>query len=163
MNLIVGENTYMTVEDADQLVSDFLVSTDPMRVYWESLSDEDKATIIYSNTQKYDNDNMMYKWFKKEAEQQLQFPRIDIKGKVIEVPTKIKLGLLMNGIKSAKLAKDSDYTELKEQGIKTYKIKDAEVQFFDGNNSVTVEGIKDSSGLYKEIFDNYFKEFTVLV
>jgi hypothetical protein len=163
MNLIVGENTYMTVEDANQLLSDFLVSSDPMKKYWDALSNDDKSVLIYSNTQKFDNDDMMYRWFKLDAEQPLQFPRIDINKKVIEVPNKIKLGLLINGIQTAMYSKDTDYTSLRDQGIRQYKIKDASVEFFSSADMAGGTLGKTSNGMYKSIFENYFKEFTVLV
>lgn len=164
MGIIVGTNSYIDVQEANQLITDYFMSTDPIRVFWESLSsNSDKESLILNSTRKYDRDSMGYKWFKQDNEQTLQFPRIDIYKRVIQCPEDIKLGLLIQGIKENMLNKYAEYQELKAQGIKSYKIKDASVEFFDTFQIKDVDTTRVENGIFKNEYNQYFKDYIDLI
>ena len=164
MGIIVGTNSYIDVQEANQLITDYFMSTDPIRVFWESLSnDSDKESLILNSTRKYDRDSMCYKWFKQDVNQSLQFPRVDIYKNVIDCPEDIKLGLLVQGIKENMLNKYAEYQELKSQGIKSYKIKDASVEWFDTFQTKDIDTTKLSNGMFSNVYNQYFRDYIDLV
>ena len=164
MGIIVGTNSYIDVQEANQLITDYFMSTDPIRVFWESLSsNSDKESLIISSTKKYDRDSMCYKWFKQDVNQSLQFPRVDIYKNVIDCPEDIKLGLLVQGIKTNMMNKYAEYQELKSQGIKSYKIKDASVEWFDTFQIKDMDTTKLSNGMFSGVYNQYFKDYIDIV
>lgn len=164
MALIVGVNAYCDVNEATELLHDNFPSTDPVRKYWDNIaSEDDKQAIIVGTTRKYDSDDMCYKWFKLEVNQPLQFPRIDINKNIIECPDDIKLGLLIQGIKTDISNVGNEYQNLKAQGIKSYKIKDASVEFFEHIDLEDIETVKQKNGMYKIVFDTYIKRYTEFI
>ena len=164
MALIVGVNAYCDVAEATELLHDNFTSTDPVRKYWDNIASEsDKQAIIVGSTRKYDRDNMCYKWFKLDINQPLQFPRIDVNKNVIDCPDDIKLGLLIQGIKTDISNVGSEYQELKAQGIKSYKIKDASVEFFEHIDLDDVDTVKNKNGLYQMVYETYIKPYTDLI
>lgn len=164
MGLIVGVNCYFDVAEANEIIDSYLSSNDPVRKYWDNiLDDNEKAAIILGTTQKYDRESMCYKYFKKEKNQPLQFPRIDSYKNEYECPLDIKLGLLIQGIKAVISQESSEYQQLKAQGIKEYKIKDASVTFFEHTDLDDIDTVKTGSGMYKVVFDTYFKDWTEFI
>lgn len=164
MELVVGTNCYTDIAQATEIIDNYLTPNDPIRKYWDSVADEaTKKAIILGSTHKYDNDSMFYKWFKQSANQHLQFPRVDMNNNVIECPLDIKLGLLVQGIKVSINEKYTEYSELKAQGIKNYKIKDASVEFFDVIDSSDINTVQDNTGMYKIVYNQYFKNWTDLI
>ncbi len=164
MALVVGTNCYIDIAEANEIIDSYLSSNDPVRKYWDNiLDDNEKAAIILGTTQKYDRESMCYKYFKKEKNQPLQFPRIDCYKNEYECPLDIKLGLLIQGTKAAISQNSSEYQELKAQGIKEYKIKDASVTFFEHTDLSDIDTVKLGSGMYKVVYDTYFKEWTEFI
>lgn len=164
MTLEVGTNCYTDIAEANEIIDSYFDETDPIRKYWDSIIDDNnKSAIILGTTHKYDRDSMFYKGFKKEKNQNMQFPRINEYGGITECPLDIKLGLLIQGIRTAISNKSSEYSELKAQGIKEYKIKDADVEFFEHIDLEDIDTIKMSSGMYKIVYDTYFTDWTDLI
>ena len=164
MELVVGTNCYTDIAQATEIIDNYLTPNDPIRKYWDSVADDaTRKAIILGSTHKYDNDSMFYKWFKQSANQPLQFPRVDMNNNVIECPLDIKLGLLVQGIKVSINEKYTEYSELKAQGIKNYKIKDASVEFFDVIDSSDINTVQDNTGMYKVVYNQYFKNWTDLI
>lgn len=160
MALVVGTNSYITVQEANQLITDNFMSTDPIRVFWNNIgNDSDKESIILNSTKKFDKDSMCYKWFKQDVNQPLQFPRVDIYKNIIECPEDIKLGLLLQGIKTNMANAYAEYQQLKAQGVKSYKIKDASVEFFDTFQTKDIDTSMLSNGMYKLVYDQYFIDY----
>ena len=77
----------------------------------------------------------------------------------------IKVGLLLQGIKnsiSKSNDKNDEYTSLRNKGIKTYKIKDASVEFYSGSDNAT-EDKRNNKGMFIDIYNLYFKQYTFFV
>ena len=136
MELVIGQNSYMTVAEADEIVTSNFISTSTERKLWDSLDESDKAVIIVSTTTKYDSDSMLYKGSKVSKEQKLQFPR-NIHNKVVECPDTIKIGLVLQALNDLR-ANSSEEAELKLQGVKSFADgSGAKIEFSETNkNSV---------------------------
>lgn len=162
MELIVGTNCYTDVAQATELINTYFQSSDPIRKYWNDIAeDSDKAAIILRNTMLYDNDGMRYKGYKQSISQPLQYPRINNKNQVIDVPLEVKIGILIQGIKSDMSNNYDEYKELKAQGIKNYKIKDASVEFFEHIDEKDIDTAKIENGMFISVFKQYFEENTI--
>lgn len=134
--LIVGVDTYITVAEADEYVSTHRVSTDPLRVQWEAMSESDKEVYL---RKAFDQINSLpYVGKPMNPKQQLPFPR--------------KLACWDNTwteqdqqrVKNAQAAQSVAATDavaaqevenriaLRRAGVKQYKIGDLSEQFIDG-------------------------------
>ena len=71
--LIVNENSYVSLEEANDYVNSHYVSDDEYRVKWGSLSDEDKKIWLIRSTQALDNLKYVGR---PKGNQRLQFPRV---------------------------------------------------------------------------------------
>ena len=165
MELVVGKNCYTDIKEADEIIKSIFMSEDDERKFWESLSDDNKSALIYSTTMKYDTDDMLYTGYKKDKNQSMQFPRINNFGCIIDVPYMIKVGLLLQGIKnsiSKSNDKNDEYVSLRNKGIKTYKIKDASVEFYSESDNIT-ENKRNNKGMFIDIYNLYFKQYTFFV
>lgn len=157
MGLVVGQNSYVTVAEADEIIASRFRSTSKERLLWNSLDENDKAVVIIDTTEKYDNDSMLYKYRKAEVNQPLQFPRIMDTGSIVECPEIIKVGLLVQAILDIE-AEDSEEKQLVRNGITKYKIKDAEVTFKDTAFNID----KNSVGLNAEVWSRYFSVWSMI-
>ena len=155
MEIVVGQNSYMTVAEADEIIASRFRSNSKERQIWDSFDEKDKTVVIISTTEKYDNDNMLYKYKKAEINQHLQFPRMMDNGSIVECPEIIKVGLLIQAILDIE-EDDSEEKQLVRNGITKYKIKDAEVDFKD--NAFNID--KNSVGLNTEVWKIYFSEWS---
>lgn len=166
MELIVGTNCYTDISQANQLIEDYMLSTNPIRVMWNSLQDEDKKTIILNSTMKYDNDAILYKGRKQSKDQSLQFPRIENCSDVIECPDRIKIGLLIQGIKEliAEQSESGEFSVLQSRGVKSFADgSGARVEFASANELAGNNNVKNELGLYNGVFKTYFKQYTLYV
>ena len=157
MELVIGQNSYMTVAEADDIVASRFRSNSKEKQIWDSLDEKEKTIVIISTTEKYDNDNMLYKYKKAEINQHLQFPRMIDNGSIIECPETIKVGLLIQAILDIE-EDDSEEKQLVRNGITKYKIKDAEVAFKD--NAFNID--KNSIGLNTEVWERYFSMWSMI-
>lgn len=157
MEIVVGQNSYMTVAEADELIQ-YLPFNDSCRKLWESLGDDNKkASIILSSTFLYDNDSMEYIGVKKDKEQSLQFPRI-YKGNEIDCPFYVKLGLLILGLSDIS-SNDSEEESLRKAGIKSFADgSGAKMEFIENFKTTHVNSI----GIDKDIWKKYFSEYSNL-
>lgn len=166
MELIVGTNCYTDIEQANELIREYMLSTNPIRVMWESLQDNDKKTIILNTTMKYDNDAILYKGRKQSKDQSLQFPRIENCSDVVECPDRIKIGLLIQGIKEliAEQSESGDFSILQSSGVKSFADgSGARIEFASANEMVGNNNVRNELGLYNSVFKTYFKQYTLYV
>lgn len=156
MELIVGQNSYMTVAEADELIQ-YLPFNDNCRKLWESLENNEKTSVIISSTFMYDKDSMEYKGIKKNKEQNLQFPRI-YNDNDIECPFDIKLGLLVIGLSDIS-SNDSEEESLRKAGIKSFADgSGAKMEFVENFKTTHVNSI----GIDKDIWKKYFEKYSNL-
>lgn len=155
--MVVYEDTYMTLQEANEIVEKEYTSFDKEKTVWDSLSDNDKSVIIMRTTKNIDNDSFLYIGRKAEPSQKMEFPRI-YHGRYLDVPDDIKRGIIL--LATSELDKKmSDEGKLIEKGVKSYKIKDASVEFFsDAKDYVNVGNIR----MPKTIWDSCFSEYSLV-
>ena len=73
MSLIVGEDTYITVAEADTYVSKYYPSTDPKRTKWGTLQTADKEAYLRQAAKSIDGLRLI--GVRVDTTQKLEFPR----------------------------------------------------------------------------------------
>lgn len=154
MELVVDYNSYIDIAEANEMMKFNFLSNNKLRKLWFSLDDDDKTSLLLSSHRKFDNSSMLYQGFKADACQNLEFPRVYDNGGFLGVPYDIKMGILLAGLTDLS-DESSEEFDLQSKGVKTYKIKDASVEFT-GAPRCKINGI-DS-----EIFDKYFSRYTLI-
>lgn len=153
MRLVVGDNCYFDVAEADEIMQSRFISTNKLRKLWDSLTDSDKEVIILSTTEKYDSDSFEYSGVKKDVEQSLQFPRLDF-GNIVECPNKIKTGLLVQGLTDLSEA-DSEEITLRESGVKSFSDGSGAKIEFDNDHSK-----KNKLNICNNVWSLYFSDYS---
>ena len=133
------------------------MSSDKHRQKWESLSEKDKKSLIISVTSDFDNDSLLYKGYKLEYNQQLQYPRSMNNGLIVGCPYSIKKGLLMQGLAEI-VNSDDEEMQLIEKGVTSYKIKDASISL----NADNIKNNKNEVGIYDDIWKKYFSNYSMI-
>lgn len=156
MELIVGENTYMSLDEANEIINSRYRSNSNIKKIWTELNDEDKTITILSVTERFDNRYMFYKGDKLSKDQKLQFPRV-INNMTFECPFSIKHGLLLQAIREIE-DEQSEEIQLKNKGVKS---------FADGTGAKidfeTTTKNKNQLDMYSDIWNKYFSEWSLLV
>ena len=132
-------SAYLTVEQADVIVKQLYVSNDTSRIFWEGLSNDDKAVLLNNATKLIDNKRCLWKGRKYDVNQEHQFPRMIYRG----IPTKCTIINLDNtffeGIVELTIASwqytHSDEYKMLQNGIASYKVKDASISFSGGTKN----------------------------
>jgi hypothetical protein len=151
----IGINSYFTLDEANKIIKT-LISTDPAVEIWNNLSDDDKECLILNVTEEYDNTECYYRGHKVDSNQTLQFPRY-INGNIIECPSKIKKGLLLQGLRALKLD-NTEEAQMREQGIVSFSDgSGAKVEFSD-----SFIDKQSGTGIYNDIWNKYFREYSEL-
>lgn len=152
MELAVGKNSYMTLEEADTLLNEELFSDDEELEAWNNLAEEDKTKLIIKGTREVDHLPFLGIKYNIDSVQPLQWPRV-LNNQTVECPREVKLGLLKQTLRS-KINKGKKESKLLEMGVKEYKIKDASISFSDKNYT------KLSNGIYSDIYLECFNRWT---
>lgn len=157
MGLIVGVNSYMTLDECNALVHELLPSFDSGRKFWDSLEhDEDKEAIILNAMSKIDTDEIPYKGDKLHVDLPLQFPRMYY-GALIECPDDIKKAIVLQAIRDFKDC-DNEIEQMKEAGVHS---------FSDGGGaSITFESgktVKTGIGIFTDLWVVYIKKHVDLI
>ena len=93
--LVVNENSYCTVAEADEYMTSHFLSDDEYLIKWLSLSEEDKEVCLIRSTQALDNLKYIGR---KKGIQKLQFPRVMNLGTFGFVPTLYTSQFYDNGL-----------------------------------------------------------------
>lgn len=155
--LTVGVDTYITVAEADQYVQENYISSDPLRVQWEAMSENDKEVYLRKAFKQINSLPFTGKPFR--ADQKLPFPR--------------RLGCMekwtesdQQNVKEAQAAQSLASTDvvaaqevenriaLRRAGVKQYKIGDLSEQFVDG---LPASSNANFFGLAEEAYNNLAK------
>jgi hypothetical protein len=154
--LQVGIDSYIDVDDADQIVKKLFLSNQEQRIFWEGLSEDDKETLLTSVTSQFDNSDMWYVGVQANKNQSLQFPRMD-NGNYIDTPYSIKAGLILQGLRMF-ISSLSSEDRLKHLGIKSFQDgSGAKIEFADVDSYNKLS----STGIYLDIYNRYFKPYTI--
>lgn len=123
--LTVGTDSYVTIEEADEIVR--LLSESPQaKDGWFNLSDSDKECKLRNAC--YRLDSMRFGSFKHSISQELQFPR----GTDSTVPERIKQAQVLEAMQSLDTAA-ARRRELQDQGVKSVSIGNTSESYSDGS------------------------------
>ena len=150
-------STYLTVEQADVIVKQLYVSNDTSRIFWEGLSHDDKEVLLNNATKIIDNKRLLWKGRKYDIKQEHQFPRMLYRG----IPTKCTIveidDTFLQGVVELAIAswqyKNSEEFKLMQNGVSSYKVKDASISFSGGTKNNVL-------GIPKDIWDTYFSQWS---
>lgn len=135
---------YVTLEEANEYVTDHFMSSNMTRVAWESLSDADKLVLLRNSYRAIEM--LAFRGRKTDKTQPSAFPRWPS----TDVPSQIKEAQIANAIILSDASSQDDvayYEKLRTYGVKSYRI---------GNLSETLntseEGSSGSScnGIYSQ-------------
>lgn len=129
--LIVGVDTYITIAEAGDYVSKYFLSTDPLRVQWEALSENDKEVLLRKS---FDQINQLpFTGAPKDCKQPLPFPRKcnftaqDMQNvKYAQVEQAIAISDIVTAQETA------DRIKLRRAGVVQYSIGDLSEKFQSG-------------------------------
>lgn len=152
MKFEVGVNTYIDLEDANEIAEDIFYEGSEQEEAWNKMSDKQKMQVIIKSTNVINK--LPYKGRYKELNQDLPFPRY-INSKVIECPDDIKYAIMELAIDN-ELKKSSQEYNLISKGVKSYNIKGASISF--GDTGVNA-GNQGSTGIREDIYNNYLKNY----
>lgn len=111
--------SYATVEQADKYVQEHFISTDPVRLSWEDLSEEDKQVILNVSAEAINS--LPFPGRKKDPNQEDAFPRCPS----TQVPPAIFAAQIENAISMADSSSSDDaalYQRMWSFGIASYRI-----------------------------------------
>lgn len=158
MELIVNENSYMTLEEANSIVENSFISSSKEWQFWNNLSDNDKRILIINCTELVDRSCFLYKGIKQSNFQNMQWPRI-INNKIVNVPYSLKKGIVLNIINES-INNNTQEGELINIGVKSFADGGgARIEFKDNINKFD----KNSFGVYKYIWKQYFAEWSMII
>lgn len=150
MSIKIGINSYMSLDEANEIIEEELLSNDSDLIAWKALSDTDKEKLVIIGTRLVDK--LPFLGIKYNDKVVLQWPRV-MNNKEVECPRDIKIGLLKQVLRDYS-NKNKQETKLQELGVKSYSIKNASISFSDVNSN------KLSNGVYKDIYLEYFSKWT---
>ena len=156
MEITVGKNSYLDIEEADTLLNEELFSDDAELIEWKALSNDDKAKILIRGTRKVDTLPFIGYKIKADSEQTLQWPRL-IRNNLMDCPIYIKLGMLRQILRekiSRSKSENKQMQNLIDMGVKEYKIKDSSISFSDKKVNIM------SNEVYLDIYREYFAPWT---
>lgn len=159
--LVVGENSFISVAEADNIISDTYISISDERKFWDGLSTEDKSTLLIDATSKLNNEHWMWIGVPLNSDQSLVFPRQDNENyDTINIDNAFKRGLCELALfKCSTLM--SENNKMLSAGITSYKIKDCSVSF-DSDAIKEFSSKNDTDDVPYAIFDKYFIHLTYL-
>lgn len=143
---LTKENSYLSLEDANNIVSDIYLSNAPEVSYWNTLSNDDKQRLIVISTNKI---NKLPFIGTKVPGSSLSWPRF-ILNSVRECPDDVKCAVIKYGI-SSQMGANTKETKLKSMGVKTYSIKHASISFKDSSDS--------TFGISNSIYEEYLMKW----
>lgn len=160
--LVVGENSYISLDEANSLVENNYISFSDEYKFWSSLSDNDKAVMVLNATNLITDDTFLWKGVRADSEQNLVFPRKLENDDIIEFSDKMKIGLI-ELVMRMNATNFNKFGQLIKNGISSFsdgagmsvKFVDNIVNKISGKNSV--------DRIPVDIFNKYFIEYTWLV
>lgn len=157
MELQVGINSYMNLDEAKQFIEDYIVE-DAILDYVGTLSDNFISKIINRSTRIIEKLN--FKGYRVSSEQKLKFPRYDYanyKKVLVECPEDVKIAIALQAIYDSYFL-NKDEIQLKKLGVSNYSVDGASISF---NKDIGDE--KLANGIYRDVFVTYLKKYTIYV
>jgi hypothetical protein len=151
MELTIGVNSYMDLDEANNIIENELLDSDSEYTMWQSLSDDNKKKLIAKGTRIVDQLPFLGYKYNLNDKNGLHWPRL-VNDEKIECPLEIKLGLLKQVLRDYSNSGKQE-TKLLELGVKSYSIKGASITM--GDKQVA----KLDIGIYNDIFNDCFRKW----
>lgn len=153
VELIVGVNSYISVDEAKNIANDYIFEENKMS-WLDTLSENDISKLINISTKKIEK--LYFKGVKVTPEQNMQFPRI-ISGKNTDIPEDLKIAIVLQAVEDGYSVNDEEI-QLRDKGVSKYSVDGASIEFSE-------KAVKDklNCGIYVYIFSQYLKQFSTLI
>ena len=159
---VVGVNSFISVAEADEIMSDNYMSMSDEMAWWNGLSESDKAVVLIAATNKLNNEQLMWIGQRVDDNQSLSFPRLDVRNGIeYDIDSTFKLGILKLVINDNS-AYFNDMSKLVKSGITSFSDGGGmSVKFSD--DIVSKNSLKNSNiGIPNDIFRTYFIKYSYL-
>lgn len=153
MELTVGTNSYMSLEEADAIVENELLDTSNEYRDWNSLSENNKTKLIIKGTRTIDSIPFRGVKYNISKVGELQWPRL-INNELVECPPEIKVALIRQVLRDYTNSSRQE-TQLQEMGVKSYSINKASISFGDKNST------KLDNGIYNDIYFELLRKWVL--
>ena len=161
MELKVGCNSYMTMDEVNEYINSNYASATPERKAWEALSDDDKAVVIIKSTRLVDRDSMLYVGRKVDKFQKMQFPR-DVPSlcgvHTLNCPDEIKEGIILIALREL-VYSDTEEMNMINKGIKSFSDGGGLSMSFNTSDSIIGKKV---NGISIDIFNGYFAGYSLV-
>lgn len=144
---------YVTLDEADQYVSEHFLSTDDVRTGWESLSADDKRVLLTRSFQVLEL--LPYAGKKTDPHQTTAFPRWPLK----EVPEAVKWAQIENALAKSDTQNEDDmkfYERLWMYGVESYSIGNLSERTSTGSYSA---GLAQQTGVTSATAERLLRPF----
>lgn len=144
---------YVTLEEANDYVSTHYLSSEYLRVGWETLSEEDRTVLLTKSFQALEL--LPFAGKKSKASQPNAFPRWPYK----EVPVAVKWAQIENAIAKSDTSNEEDakyYERLWMYGVESYSIGSLSERTSTGSYSVK---IAQATGITSAIADRLLRPY----
>lgn len=160
MDLVVGVNSYMTLEEVKQILNDYIY-IDVYKNWIDTKDDNYLCSLINITTELIEQFD--YKGKKVDENQELQFPRLERdenrKWVIVECPKDLKIGIVLQAV-SCGYFDNLEELQIQKLGINSYKVDNASIGF--GGNS-SQKSLKLENGIYRDIYKRYIRKYTVYI
>lgn len=129
--MTVGIDTYITLAEAETYISTYYVSTNPLRVNWNKLSNDDKEVYLRNGAKAIDS--LVLRGKRATLEQTMEFPRIIDKESQLVVPDDVKNAQVETALSSSDNI-TQNRQELINAGVVSYRIGDLSETYKERNN-----------------------------
>lgn len=160
--LVVGVNSFVNLDEANEIVNSHYTSLDNEFKLWNELSDSDKSVLLIRGTRLLNTERFLWKGQRVLSDQPLTFPRKLNNGKVVEFDSAMKVGLLELVIKK-QIAKANELDVLKLSGVTSFSDGGGMSVKFGGVTEVKNGENFIGSEIPLDVFNTYFKVYTMLV
>lgn len=161
MELKVGCNSYMTMDEVNEYINSNYASATPERKAWEALNDDDKAVTIIKSTRLVDRDSMLYVGRKVDKFQKMQFPR-DVPSlcgvHTLNCPDEIKEGIILIALREL-VYSDTEEMNMINKGIKSFSDGGGLSMSFNTSDSIIGNKV---NGISIDIFNGYFAGYSLV-
>lgn len=143
MKLVVNENTYVTVSEADKIVSNYLTSDSEILSLYDNLDDDDKTVILYRSC--LDMQKLKYRGIKQEPNQKLAFPRTNRLGYKSD-DDMVKLAQVINSLSfiNGGSTNTTQLNMLSANNVTNFKLGSFSVSLSSGMSAKSNSGIVES-------------------
>ncbi|MCK5128348.1 MAG: hypothetical protein KAQ68_00740 [Clostridiales bacterium] len=120
MSILIGQNSYITIAEADSFIGENYISTDTQRVAWEALNDSNKEVYLRNATSSMER--LLFIGQKYADDQSLSFPRVFHDFYQEEVPQDIKDAQALESLELASPTQDTEIAKGYASNVKNYSI-----------------------------------------